>query len=216
MKEGIELRKGYFMKKLISFLVLFILTVIPALADINFDISVFENSGNYDIEFDDMDDTGTIQPKEGNIIMGMPTDGEDDEGALFGYADIRITEGQPPVIRLSLLYIGEEWIFTDDVILKPADTRYTFEVNRSTDVDGGKIYESFTIVITDENISLIKDIAESNTGLIRCRLAGDRDVDLNLIIDPSMMSEMYELYVASGALNNDFSKIKLVFPCTVK
>ena len=76
-----------------------------ALAVIEFDISVFENDPNYEVEFDEMDDTGTIRFAEDsertNIFMGT-TDDEDD-GMLFGVTDIRIAEGFPPTVRLSIL-----------------------------------------------------------------------------------------------------------------
>ena len=79
-----------------------------ALVEIEFDISVFENDPNYEVEFDEMDDTGTIRFAEDsertNIFMGT-TDDEDD-GMLFGVTDIRIAEGFPPSVRLSILLYG--------------------------------------------------------------------------------------------------------------
>lgn len=77
-----------------------------ALVEIEFDISVFENDPNYEVEFDEMDDTGTIRFAEDsertNIFMGT-TDDEDD-GMLFGVTD---AEGFPPSVRLSILLYGE-------------------------------------------------------------------------------------------------------------
>ena len=79
-----------------------------ALAEIEFDISVFENDPNYEVEFDEMDDTGTIQfaedSEQSNIFMGT-TDDEDD-GMVIGFTDIRIAEGFPPSVRLSILLYG--------------------------------------------------------------------------------------------------------------
>ena len=203
------------MKKLVWLLVALLIST-AAYAEVKFDISVFENSGKYDIEFDDMNDTGEITPKDGGLIFGTPTEPDSDEGMILGTLDIKMLEGEPPVIRLGIFYIGEDWIFTDKAILKPADTRYTFEVDPNTDVNDGKVYEQFALVITDENISMIEDIANGNIASIRCRLSGKRDVDFNLVVNPDAFSDIYDLYLESGAPDNDFSKIKVVFPCEIK
>ena len=205
------------MKKSIALLILVVLlATTTALAEIRFDISGFESSGKYDIEFDDMNDTGEIAPKEGGGLLGFPTADESDDGLIVGSFDIKFVEDLPPLMRLSLYYEGEDWIFTDHVILKPADTRYTFEVDRNTKVSGGKVYEGFVVVFTDESIAMVRDIVENGVPSVRCRLDGERDVDLNLLIDLDTLTDMYNLYVESGALENDFSKIKLAFPCAIK
>lgn len=184
-----------------------------AAAEVKFDISVFENNPDYEVEFDEMDDTGTITSSDGNVVAGA---GEDDDGLILGSVDIKILENQPPLMRISLLYMGEDWIFTDKVILKPADKRYTFEVKRDTDVSNGKIFENFTLVLTEESIQVIKDMIDSDNFMVKMRLDGDRKVDGSLIFDKEKLTKMYNDYVVSGALENDFSLVKTVFPCTIK
>ena len=68
-----------------------------ALAEIEFDISVFENDPNYEVEFDEMNDTGTIRFAEGSdqsgVIIGLIDD--DDDSAIMGDMDT----GSPKVFR---------------------------------------------------------------------------------------------------------------------
>ena len=182
-------------------------------AEVKFDISVFENNPDYKVEFDEMDDTGTIESSEGNAVAGA---GEDGDGLKLGSVDIKIIENQPPIMRISLLYMGEDWIFTDKVILKTADKRYAFEVERDTDVSDGKIFESFTLALTDESIQMVKDMIDSDNFMVKMRLDGDRKVDGSLIFNREKLTQMYNDYVVSGALENDFSLVKTVFPCEIK
>ena len=190
-----------------------------ALAEIEFDISVFENDPNYEVEFDEMDDTGTIRFAEDsertNIFMGT-TDDEDD-GMLFGVTDIRIAEGFPPSVRLSILYMAEEWAFIDEFIIIAGSNRYTFGVDCEREVlDDGNIMETFVVVLTDESIGLLEDIANSDSLSFSYRLSGDDDVDGDIYFIQDSIGYLYESYVDSGALENDFSLMKTVFSCEIK
>lgn len=89
-----------------------------ATAELKFDISVFENNPNYKVELDEMDDTGTIELNAESTILGSV---EDDNGAVVGSVDIVFIEDMPPLMRMDLYYVGTEWVFTDNVILKLAD-----------------------------------------------------------------------------------------------
>ena len=190
-----------------------------ALAEIEFDISVFENDPNYEVEFDEMDDTGTIRFAEDsertNIFMGT-TDDEDD-GMLFGVTDIRIAEGFPPSVRLSILYMAEDWAFIDEFIIIVGSNRYTFGVDCEREVlDDGNIMETFVVVLTDESIGLLEDIANSDSLSFSYRLSGDDDVDGDIYFIQDSIGYLYESYVDSGALENDFSLMKTVFSCEIK
>ena len=190
-----------------------------ALAEIEFDISVFENDPNYEVEFDEMDDTGTIQfaedSEQSNIFMGT-TDDEDD-GMVIGFTDIRIAEGFPPSVRLSILYMAEDWAFIDEFIIIAGSNRYTFGVDCEREVlDDGNIMETFVVVLTDESIGLLEDIANSDSLSFRYRLSGDDDVDGDIYFIQDSIGYLYESYVDSGALENDFSLMKTVFSCEIK
>lgn len=190
-----------------------------ALAEIEFDISVFENDPNYEVEFDEMDDTGTIRFSEDsertNIFMGT-TDDEDD-GMLFGVTDIRIAEGFPPTVRLSILYMAEEWAFIDEFIIIAGSNRYTFGVDREREIlDDGSIMEAFVVVLTDESIGLLEDIANSDSLTCSYRLSGDDNVDGDIYFVQDSIGYLYESYVDSGALENDFSLMKTVYSCEIK
>ncbi len=197
----------------ITLLLVFIVSV-PALA-VTFDLSPFENNANYEVEFDEMDDTGEIALVDGGVIFGKTE--EDDEGFLMGDFDIKIIEDFPPVIRVTLLYMGEDWIFTDKVIIKPADTRYTFEVNCDTDIEDGEIFEMATLVLTDESIQMLQDIVDNNLSEVKCRLDGsERDVDFNLSFNVEKLRIFPDDYRASGSLNNSFAAIREAYPCKIK
>lgn len=197
----------------ITLLLVFIVSV-PALA-VTFDLSPFENNANYEVEFDEMDDTGEIALVDGGVIFGKTE--EDDEGFLMGDFDIKIIEDFPPVIRVTLLYMGEDWIFTDKVIIKPADTRYTFEVNCDTDIEDGEIFEMATLVLTDESIQMLQDIVDNNLSEVKCRLDGsERDVDFNLSFNVEKLRIFLDDYRASGSLNNSFAAIREAYPCKIK
>lgn len=200
---------------------LIFLLPIHAGAEPEYDLSVFENNSDYTVEFDDMDDTGTItfaadSEKSAFIFEIIPRDGGGSD-LIMGDIDIRIVENFPPLMRLSLYYYGEDWIFTDEIILKPAETRYTFEIERESEVmDGGTILEGGVVLITDVSIGLIEDIVNGNISSVRCRFSGDRDVDVDLTIDVESLKQLYEDYIASGSLENDFSLVNQLCPCTVK
>ena len=190
-----------------------------ALAEIEFDISVFENDPNYEVEFDERDDTGTIRFAEDsertNIFMGT-TDDEDD-GMLFGVTDIRIAEGFPPSVRLSILYMAEDWAFIDEFIIIAGSNRYTFGVDCEREIlDDGSIMEAFVVVLTDESIGLLEDIANSDSLTCSYRLSGDDDVDGDIYFVQDSIGYLYESYVDSGALENDFSLMKTVYSCEIK
>lgn len=210
--------KKYF-TLMVAIVLIFAVTV-PAFADattaseIKFDISPFENSDNYTIEFDDMDDTCKISFTEDGHVVGVF---DNDNGAVWGNVDVKIVENLPPVLRTALLYTGEDWIFIDRVIIKTSNSRYTFEVERDTDVSDGKIWEFFTLVFTDESIQMLQDIVDSNDFYVKCRLDGSsRDVDGRLYFNLDQIKELLDDYQASGALDNDFSIIKELCPCKVK
>ena len=204
--------KRYFC--IVVLVVALMLITLTCSAAINFDISVFENNPMYTVEFDDMDDTGEIDLVEGGTFFG--TTQEDDEGVVLGVLDMKIIEDLPPIIRLQIFYYGEDWVFTDKIIIKPDRLRYTFEVDGDTEVESGKIFESYVIALSDESIGFLKDIADGNIASVQYRLDGDRNVDGQLIFDAAIIKQFYEDYLNSGALNNDFSNIRVSFPCIIK
>lgn len=215
------------MKKVFASMLMIVLLcsmLLPAYA-INFDISAFENDPDFTVEFDDMDDTGTISlVRSEDLAMFGAADllgfcDDNDSGILVASIDIRILEDFPPVIRLSFEYYGEDWCHIDKFIVKPGDTRYTFEVDRDTKVEGGKIYEYFTLVLTPKSIGLIEDLIKGmgTTTPMKFRMDGDRDVNGSLYLtEADKVQKLLDAYIASGALDNDFTKIENSFPCTIK
>lgn len=205
------------MKKVFSFLLVFVALLSASMTALafNFDITPFKETGIYDIEYDDMDDSVVILPKEKKLIFGFPDDGD---GLLLAVPSVVMNETIPPCMTITILYKGENRIITDDVIIKPAETRYSFDVSefRQTDTSGGNITETFILCLTDESIKMIEDIVDNDISSVKCRLSGKRNVDCTLSVDCETLKQMHTDYKESGALNNDFTIFDLTMPCTIK
>lgn len=97
------------------------------------DVSVFENKADYDVDMDDFDDTGEISFVGGDnmpsgTVIGNP---DGDSGYISGELDIKIIDdGNIAAPRMTLLYTGDDWIFTDKIIIKTESHRYTSCYNR--------------------------------------------------------------------------------------
>ena len=184
-----------------------------------FDISVFEDDPNFEVEFDDMDDTGKIQFAEDSDMTGLfiGTSEDEDGGVVLGDMSIVITEGLPPVLGIGAYYIADDWAFIDEFIIIAGSNRYTFEVECEREVlDDGGIVETFIIAFSDESIGLVEDIINSEETTFRYRLSGDDDIDGEMLFSKDSVKLLYETYVASGALENDFSLVETVCPCEIK
>ena len=184
-----------------------------------FDISVFEDDPNFEVEFDDMDDTGRIQFAEDSDMTGifLGTSEDEDGGVVLGDMTIATNAVIPPVIGINANYIADDWAFIDEFIIIAGSNRYTFEVECEREVlDGGGIVEAFLIVLSDESIGLLGDIANSGETTFRYRLSGDDDIDGEMIFSRDSVKLLYETYVASGALENDLSFLETLYPCEIK
>ena len=187
---------------------------VMSFADINFDLKAFDEEF-FDIEIDEMDDSGEIRVKDSKASFMWSGDNSED-GLVFGSFDIKIIEQYPPCIRMSVMLISKKYAFIDKRIFKVGDRRYTFSADSDSETEDGTIYEMSTIVLTDESIALVKDIID-NDGKIKFRLSGSkRNVDGDLVMPTEGLKMLYEAYVASGALKNNFSAFRTAFPVTIK
>lgn len=113
--------------------------------------------------------------------------------------------------------MAEEWAFIDEFIIIAGSNRYTFGVDCEREIlDDGSIMEAFVVVLTDESIGLLEDIANSDSLTCSYRLSGDDDVDGDIYFVQDSIGYLYESYVDSGALENDFSLMKTVYSCGIK
>ena len=183
-----------------------------------FDISVFEDDPNFEVEFDDMDDTGRIQFAEDSDMTGifLGTSEDEDGGVVLGDMTIATNAVIPPVIGINANYIADDWAFIDEFIIIAGSNRYTFEVECEREVLEGGIMESFVIGFTDESIGLLEDIINSEETAFRYRLSGDDDIDGEMLFSKDSVKLLYETYVASGALENDFFLVEALYPCEIK
>ena len=83
-------------------------------------------------------------------------------------------------------------------------------------LDDGNIAEAFVVVLTDESIGILEDIANSDSISCSYRLSGEDDVDGDIFFIQDSIGYIYESYVDSGALENDFSLMRTIFPCEVE
>ncbi len=186
--------------------------------EFEFDISVFEDNPNFEVAFDDMNDTGKIQFAEDSdmtgVFMGISED--EDDGTVLGNMSIAISEEAPPFIGIGAAYLAYDWAFIDEFIIIAGSNRYTFEVECEREVLEGGIMESFVIGFTDESIGLLEDIINSEETAFRYRLSGDDDIDGEMLFSKDSVKLLYETYVASGALENDFFLVEALYPCEIK
>lgn len=180
------------------------------------DESVFENKGEYKVEWSSSGEEGLITITDGSFLGGFVKDKED-EGTIYGSIDIKILgNGDIAAPRLSLIYYGEDWISTEQVIVRTSDHSYTFDVDTTTDTSDGKIYEMCTLVLTDESIQLLEDVAKNTRAAMDVCFLGDREVNGCIVFVKENMEKLYEDYVEAGGLDQDLSIIHEFFPCTVE
>ena len=199
-----------------------IMSIIPhSVADAYYDITPFKENPSFEVEYDDMDDTCEITIKDSKGSLFGSTEGEGN-GILMATLDIKAIPDYPPLIRISFIYMGSKNCFVEKFIIKPDDTRYTFDVSstRKTELEGGNIYELFGIVLTPKSMGLLEDLLKDDVTIVKYRLDGsERDIDGNLLVLPSFketVKELYDAYKASGALENDFSVADSLIPVTIK
>lgn len=167
-----------------------------------------------------MDDTGEIKLVNEDMIVGLSDENYDDFVVL--HIDIKIIENFPPIIRVGIYYFGENRISANKVIFKPSNRRYTFDCNNVSDdttVSNGRVMELYVLALTDESIQMLKDIVENETTTVKCRLSGDGSIDCELMFSSEQrnaIKELYTLYEESGALDNDFSVLRALYPCAIK
>ena len=185
----------------LTLLLLFTLSVFSNALAASFDINAFSDAEVFEIEIDDMDDTGEISLKNGGSVFGTLTFGSKTI-IVIGDVDIKITEDFPPVIRISLLTMGDKACYVDKVILKPSDTRYTLEVSGDREYEDGTIFEVITLVITDQSIGLLTDIISNETGSVKIRLVGTNTMDGTIYFNCEGLKTLYDAYIKSGALKD--------------
>ena len=113
--------------------------------------------------------------------------------------------------------MADEWAFIDEFIIIAGSNRYTFAVDCEREVlDDGNIAEAFVVVLTDESIGILEDIANSDSISCSYRLSGEDDVDGDIFFIQDSIGYIYESYVDSGALENDFSLMRTIFPCEIE
>lgn len=215
-----QLNGGTLTKKMHSLIIwclVFLLLWGNSNASEGFDVSVFENDSLFEVEFDDLTDTGVISlAGAAGASIGTP---EDDDGFVIGSIDIRVwaDENDIAAILLVIYYAGEEWVHTEKIIFKPVDTRYTFPVGRLTDVTGKMITEIMIIPFSDESIGMIKEMVELKTSSVRCRLVGSkRDVNCDLVFNLEGITALYDKYVEAGGLSQPLSMLRQDFPVDIK
>ena len=150
-----------------------------------------------------------------------------------------INDGELAIPRISLIYYGEDWIFTDTVIIKDDEKRFTFEVDAATDTYNGKVFEGMELVLGENGIQLLEQIEKeyerkveeykdetdmdvkellTNYFILDGRLSGSSgDRDFSFVVNSaSKIIEFYNDFVEAGGLEQDLSVVEGEFPCTVK
>lgn len=200
--------------------------VFPIQAEAKIDMSVFENNKMYTVAYDEMEGNTVISISDmeedcgSDMFIGGASDDTTSKWAAIGTFNILEVEDQPAVLIMTVYLISEEArIDCNKVILKSDDARYYFEVDSKSEGNSTDSYrESFNIVFTDESIGILRDMYkedETDSIHIKVRFKGNEDYDGELVFDKGL-KKMYNDYVASGGLEQDFTLLKQVFPSEVK
>lgn len=177
---------------------------LSAFATTRFNKAVFDTADDITVESDDM--SGITSVKSTSLAKG--------KGAI--YVDWYTTITVMPNISLSdeidgyllgLYYVGEDWAFINNIIVKIGDHRYTisdFDVSRKVR-SGGSVQEYICLFANNETIPMIQDLIEHRDEEIKVRFSGSRkNIDFVLTDDiKNGMINLYNLYVAGGGTNKE-------------
>lgn len=179
-----------------------IMVPISAFATGSFNKAVFDNADDLTVKADDM--SGIT-----NIYSTSLSNGK---AAI--YVDWYTTITVMPTISLSdevdgyllgLYYVGQNWAFINNIIVKIGDHRYTisdFDVSRKVR-SGSSVQEYICLFANSETIPMIQDLIEHRDEEIKVRFSGsNKNIDFTLTDDiKNGMINLYNLYVAGGGTN---------------
>ena len=190
-------------KKFLSFALvcaILAITALPSFATSQFDMSVFDNSEDITVEYDDM--SGRYDIYTTSLITGkgkIRLKGDYDHVTIYPHIGI---SDDMDVYVLCLDYYARDWAFIDEITIKIGNNLYTFTDFTST----RKIYSDATIKehlafsITPESISFMQDLIEHRNEKIKVRLHGSAnsvDFFLSSTIKDGIINT-YNLYVMGG------------------
>lgn len=185
-------------------IVLCVTMSLSAFATTRFNKAVFDTADDITVESDDM--SGITSVKSTSLAKG--------KGAI--YVDWYTTVTVMPNISLSdeidgyllgLYYVGEDWAFINNIIVKIGDHRYTisdFDVSRKVR-SGGSVQEYICLFANNETIPMIQDLIEHRDEEIKVRFSGSsKNIDFVLTDDiKNGMINLYNIYVAGGGTNKE-------------
>lgn len=170
-----------------------------------FTMDLFRKDTDFIITEDDMEDRGCVSfdhKKFRNLWQYHYS--IDPEVYILDYGGIM----ELPIMRISIKYYADEWLFADELIFKIGNKKYVFsDVGRYEDrtVSDGSIRERLVIVIDKDNIEFIQDIYNSNE-IIKLRINGEktyRDFELDMQFNKAI-KKMYTILYNSGGLNDTY------------
>ena len=193
------------------------LTLIISVAGVSlaeFDFSVFEDDEEieFEVEYDLMDDTGTIK---------IPIDFDPFPKSTYPLADvemdIRSISAGLTLIRLAF-YISDSTPNVKRVILLPHKTRYTIEnVISNTDDSYSAKHEIVATVASSALLPMFEEIIQKQITSVACRLTGDKDIDGTITVNTESLRKIMELYELAGGWKQElFSIIDTMYPVAIK
>lgn len=172
------------------------------------DIAYLDNLPyNVYVKYDDIDDDYTIRAYSTNYYSDFAT--------RSTYPSVVISSGTP-YFRLTFGFSKKDWIFMEKIIVDCDGSQTTFTVDyfdRDTDVSGGYIYETWTVLDSDSEYSFstqfkdltsfIEKLEKANT--VKIRFKGDdgaldrtlSDQEVNKIIN---MWNIYQILERDSSL----------------
>ncbi len=186
------------MKRILITLVVIVL-VFTSSALAEFDISVFNNSSTYTVEYDDMKGiyaiTADWQRASDNQIN------PDGGSGLTLLPVILSFEGQSTIIGLLVkFYVYFGWQPVQSVIIKVDNVRYEFTRKGVSSTGDNLKKESFYLFLGEKALPIMEAIAEEPSSSVKVRLSsssGHKDFELNSIAKDNMAT-IYNGYISAG------------------
>lgn len=181
-----------------------------------FDFSVFEDYEQYefDVEFDPMDDTGTI---------GVPTEldpfpnvtSSSSLGLDILGLDIRTASPGLTILRMNFFVVGT-WTNAEKIIFLPDKTRYTIDALSTTDYIGTTKTDTVVTVVMPKLLPMFEEIIEKKITSVTYRLDGKEDINGTITVNTENLKTILDLFKSAGGWNQNYTIIETAFSVTVK
>lgn len=200
------------MKRLLSILLLLLLTVCPSLAEV--DNAMLENAPGMQV-FVAPNGVDLIIRPEGQPYMGHT---DQDDVAVCAYLDLaELPDEHATVVRLTICLESEELINANELRITEDGKTYAFDLANGRSVSEYDLmyYEDYALCLTDQSLPLLKAIARAKSDAHTFIITGDRTVTLTIDLSGDDAARLYDLYVNAGGDKQSLELLRDLWPVSV-